>query len=53
MVRTKDTKETLPVQLLEQIMQMNNHIIDEFSWVTAPLNNYQDSYIIKSGLNDH
>ncbi len=52
-VRTKETKQTLPLQLLEQIMQMNNHIIDEFSWVTAPLNNYEDSYIIKSGLNDH
>ena len=32
---------------------MNNHIINEFSWVTAPLNNYEDSYVIKAGLNDH
>lgn len=30
-------------------MAMNNHIIDEFSWVTAPLNNFEDSYVIKAG----
>lgn len=33
-------------------MQMNNHIIDEFSWVTAPLQNFEDSYVQRSGLND-
>lgn len=34
-------------------MAMNNHIIDEFSWVTAPLNNFEDSYVLRAGLNDH
>lgn len=33
-------------------MAMNNHIIDEFSWVTAPLNNFEDSYVIKAGQSD-
>jgi hypothetical protein len=31
--------------MLEQIMQMNNHIIEEFSWVTAPLNDYENAQI--------
>jgi len=52
-VRTKDSLGVLPLQLLEQIMAMNNHIIEEFSWVTAPLNKFEDSYVIRSGINDH
>jgi len=44
-VRTKIPKQKLPLQMLEQIMQMNNHIIEEFSWVTAPLNDYENAQI--------
>ena len=33
-------------------MEMNNHIIDQFSWVTAPLNQFEDAYIEKATLND-
>lgn len=44
-VRTKIPKQKLPLQMLEQIMQMNNHIIEEFSWVTAPLDDYENTQI--------
>lgn len=50
-VRTKD-RVTLHVPTLEQIMLMNNHIIEEFSWVTAPLHNYEGSHVVKATIND-
>lgn len=50
-VKTKDN-QALHVHSLEQIMEMNNHIIDQFSWVSAPLHSFEDSYIVKSTLND-
>ena len=33
-------------------MLMNNHIIEEFSWVTAPLHNYEGSHVVKATIND-
>jgi hypothetical protein len=51
-VRTKDSN-TLHVPTLEQIMLMNNHIIEEFSWVTAPLHSYENSHVIKATVNDY
>jgi len=44
---------TLHVQTLEQIMLMNNHIIEEFSWVTAPLNQFEKSHVIKATVTDY
>lgn len=41
------------MSVLEQIMAHNDHIIEEFSWVTAPLNQYDGSWISKAGLNCH
>lgn len=32
---------------------MNNHIIQEFSWVTAPLHAYEDSHISKVLMHDY
>lgn len=50
-VLTKGTK-ALHVPTLEQIMLMNNHIIEEFSWVTAPIHNNDKTDIIKATLVD-
>ena len=50
-VLTKDSN-TLHVPTLEQIMLMNNHIIEEFSWVTAPLHAYENSHVTKATIND-
>jgi hypothetical protein len=50
-VLTKDSN-TLHVPTLEQIMLMNNHIIEEFSWVTAPLHAYKNSHVTKATIND-
>lgn len=33
-------------------MAKNDHIIDKFSWVSAPLHGFQDSYVTKATLND-
>lgn len=33
-------------------MEMNNHIVDEFSWVSAPLHQYENSVVNKVTLND-
>jgi len=44
---------SLHVQTLEQIMLMNNHIIEEFSWVTTPLNGYDKSHVQKTTINDY
>ncbi len=50
-VLTKN-QNTLHVPTLEQIMLMNNHIIEEFSWVTAPLHSYENSHVTKATIND-
>jgi hypothetical protein len=50
-VLTKGTK-ALHVPTLEQIMLMNNHIIEEFSWVTAPIHNTDKTDVIKATLQD-
>ena len=50
-VLTKN-QNTLHVPTLEQIMLMNNHIIEEFSWVTAPLHSYENSHVTKATVND-
>jgi len=34
-------------------MLMNNHIIEEFSWVTAPLHNHDKSHVIKATVTDY
>jgi hypothetical protein len=33
-------------------MEMNNHIIKEFSWVSAPLHAVDDPFVQKVTLND-
>lgn len=50
-VRAKD-KTQLHVATLEQIMEMNNHIIDEFTWVSAPIHAFEDAHVKKATLDD-
>ena len=42
----------MPVTEVEKILEANDHIIESFSWVTAPISNYQDSFIIKANLDN-
>ena len=38
----------MPVAELEKILEANDHIIDSFSWITSPMNNFDDSFVVKT-----
>ena len=37
----------MPVAEVEKILEANDHIIQDFSWITAPINNFDESPIVK------
>lgn len=42
----------LPVNELEDIIKANTHIIEEFSWVTAPIDRYSGSRLLTATVDD-
>ena len=40
----------MPVPEIEKILEANEHIIDSFSWITASINNFEDSLVIQTHI---
>jgi hypothetical protein len=38
----------MPVPEVERILEANEHIIDNFSWVTSAISNFDDSFVVKT-----
>ena len=38
---------------MEKLFQANSHIIEEFSWVSASIDSFDESNIVKAYLNNH
>ena len=47
MVEMND-RQQMPVYEVEQVLEANEHIIENFSWVTAAINNYEDNFVVKT-----
>lgn len=47
-----NARKSLHVGALEQILKANEHLIDDFTWVTAPVNNHEDAHLKSSFIND-
>ena len=42
----------MPVAEVEKILEANDHIIENFSWITASINNFEDSFVVKTHLDN-
>lgn len=43
-------RANLPVEKLETILKANEHIVEEFSWVTNAIDNHDNSFIVKASI---
>jgi len=42
----------MPVADIERFLEANDHIIEGFSWVTAPISNFDDSFVLKAHVDN-
>jgi hypothetical protein len=44
--------EELPVPVLEEILRANTHIVENFAWVSASIQNYEGTHVNEVQVDD-